>query len=68
MSQSVIFLTPSSATTLLPGQDKVPTPIPISAPDGVVVFRVLRSSEVLSGTVRKPQDTDSTPVAGGFLS
>ncbi len=57
----------SSATTLLPGQDKLAPFCPMSGESCFVVSCGVRLSELGSGTVRKPQVARSIRVAGSTL-
>ncbi len=58
----------SSATTLLPGQDKLAPSCPISGESCFVVSCEVMLSEIGSETVRKPQVARSIRVAGSIDS
>jgi hypothetical protein len=61
------FPSSSSATTVLPGQDKLAPSAPISVGLGFVVYCGVRLSEVGFGEIRKPQVAGSIPVAGSII-
>ena len=58
----------SSATTLLPGQDKSAPSAPTVSDSRSEVSCRVRLSEVGLSQIRKPQVADSIPVAGSNLA
>jgi hypothetical protein len=63
----VLYYSPSSATTLLPGQDKLAPSCPLSEESSFVVSCGVRLSEVGLEIICKPQVARSIRVAGSIV-